>query len=86
MTHKTQGEDASLEQNFKRLRWLVFFSNTIAIRGLSSDGTFFTAIDRGELFSGGEIRMVVGCLLWVFADVSECLTLSCSLKPLVQVI
>jgi len=72
MRHKTQSEDASLEENSKWLRWLVFsVSSTVAKRGLSLDGAFFTAIDGGGCLSVGEVKRVVRCLLWGIADFSQ---------------
>ena len=42
MRHKTQSEDASLEENSKRLRWLGFsVPDTAAKRGLSFKGRYF---------------------------------------------
>ena len=63
MRHETQSEDASLEENSKRLRWLVFsVPETVAKRGLSFKGRYFCTIDRGEsLFTCG-IKTVAECL------------------------
>ena len=46
-------------------------SSTVAKRGLSLDGAFFTAIDGGGCLSVGEVKRVVRCLLWGIADFSQ---------------
>ena len=60
MTHKTQSEDASLEENSKRLKWQNFsVPDTAAKRGLSFKGRYLPAIDRGGCLSDGEVKRVV---------------------------
>ena len=56
MRHETQSEDASLEENSKRLKWQNFsVPDTAAKRGLSFKGRYFSTIGGGERLSVGEI-------------------------------
>ena len=65
MRHETQNEDASLEENSKRLKWQNFsVPDTAAKRGLSFKGRYLPAIDGEECLSGGDFKTVVGCLFW----------------------
>ena len=72
MQHKPQSEDASLEENSKWLRWLVFsVLDTAAKRGLSFKGRYFSTIDRGGCLSDGEIRRSWGVCFRSIADLHQ---------------
>ena len=72
MRHETQSEDASLEENSKRLKWQNFsVPDTAAKRGLSFKGRYFSTIDRGGCLSDGETRRSWGVCFRSIADLHQ---------------
>ena len=72
MRHEIQSEDASLEENSKRLKWQNFsVPDTAAKRGLSFKGRYFSTIDRGGCLSDGEIRRSWGVCFRSIADLHQ---------------